>query len=110
MEHRIRRGVSFQGEQQRRFSMKVPTILLAAAALVCGNAIASAEGASDKTPGQQMQDKGSVKGSPGASGYAPGQKMQEKGSVKGTTGASGYAPGHTKSDTKVQIPKDGTKK
>lgn len=45
-------------------------------------------------PGQQMQDKGSVKGTTGASGYAPGQKMQDKGSVKGTTGASGYAPGH----------------
>lgn len=44
-------------------------------------------------PGQQMQDKGSVKGSPGASGYAPGQQMHDKGSVKGTTGASGYAPG-----------------
>jgi hypothetical protein len=50
-------------------------------------------------PGQQMQDKGSVKGTNGASGYAPGQKMQNKGSVKGTTGASGYAPGHAK-DTK----------
>jgi len=45
-------------------------------------------------PGQQMQDKGSVKGSPGAAGYAPGQQMRDKGSVKGTTGASGYAPGH----------------
>jgi hypothetical protein len=54
-------------------------------------------------PGQQMQDKGSVKGTNGASDYAPGQKMQDKGSVKGTTGASGYAPGHandTKSGTK----------
>lgn len=45
-------------------------------------------------PGQQMHEKGSVKGTTGASGYAPGQKMQDKGSVKGTTGASGYAPGH----------------
>ncbi|WP_082512520.1 hypothetical protein [Afipia sp. Root123D2] len=47
-----------------------------------------------KAPGQQMQDKGSVKGTTGASGYTPGHKMQDKGSVKGTTGASGYAPGH----------------
>ena len=47
------------------------------------------------TPGHEMQEKGSVKGSPGASGYAPGHMMQENGSVKGTTGASGYAPGHT---------------
>ena len=34
----------------------------------------------------------------------PGQKMQDKGSVKGTTGASGYAPGHandTKSGTRA---------
>ena len=46
------------------------------------------------TPGHEMQEKGSVKGSPGASGYAPGHMMQENGSVKGTTGASGYAPGH----------------
>ena len=56
-------------------------------------------------PGQQMQDKGSVKGRTGASGYAPGQKMHDKGSVKGTTGASGYAPGHasdTKSGTKAK--------
>ena len=30
---------------------------------------------------------------------APGQQMQDKGSVKGTNGASGYAPGHAK-DTK----------
>ena len=50
-------------------------------------------GASSQAPGQQMQEKGSVKGQPGASGYAPGQKMQKSGSVKGQPGASGYAPG-----------------
>ena len=50
----------------------------------------------------QMQEKGSVKGSPGASGYAPGQQMQEKGSVKGTTGASGYAPGHATTGSSVK--------
>ncbi len=50
-------------------------------------------------PGQQMHDKGSVKGAPGASGYAPGQQMQNKGSVKGTTGSSGYAPGQQDKST-----------
>jgi hypothetical protein len=72
-------------------------ILIAAAALLA-SPTAYAQG-STSTPGQQMQDRGSVPGSPGASGYAPGQQMQDKGSAKGTTGASGYAPGHTKSNT-----------
>ena len=71
-------------------------IALAAAGLLAG---ASTVAFAQNSPGLQMQEKGSVKGSPGASGYAPGQQMQEKGSVKGTTGASGYAPGHTKSGT-----------
>ena len=52
-------------------------------------------------PGDQMQDKGSVKGSPGASGYAPGHEMQKKGSVKGTEGASGYAPGRSTTGSKT---------
>lgn len=71
-------------------------LLIAATALLASPS-AFAQGSS--SPGQQMQDRGSVPGSPGASGYAPGQQMQDKGSVKGTTGASGYAPGHTKSNT-----------
>jgi hypothetical protein len=54
------------------------------------------------TPGLQMQEKGSVKGSPGASGYAPGHEMQENGSVKGTTGASGYAPGRATTGSSVK--------
>jgi hypothetical protein len=58
--------------------------------------------AQEKTPGDQMQDKGSVKGSPGASGYAPGHMTKKKGSVKGTTGASGYAPGNTKTGADVK--------
>jgi hypothetical protein len=68
-----------------------------------------------KAPGQEMQEKGSVKGEPGASGYAPGQQMQEKGSVKGTTGASGYAPGRAttgagvKTDVDVKANKGGVK-
>ncbi len=81
--------------------------LAAAATLVLTSAVAGyAQGAREKTPGDQMQDrmqeKGSVKGSPGASGYAPGQLMQEKGSVKGTTGASGYAPGRETTGANVK--------
>ncbi len=34
-----------------------------------------------------------------AQAQSPGIQMQENGSVKGTTGASGYAPGHTKRST-----------
>ena len=49
-----------------------------------------------RTPGHEMQNKGSVKGEPGASGYSPGDRMHDKGSVKGEPGASGYAPGRTK--------------
>jgi hypothetical protein len=67
--------------------------LMAAAGFLAGVS-AAAFAQSPTPPGHEMQEKGSVKGSPGASGYAPGQQMQEKGSVKGTTGASGYAPGH----------------
>jgi hypothetical protein len=66
--------------------------MAAAAALLIGTGGAMAQ--NPNAPGQQMHEKGSVKGSPGASGYAPGHMMQDKGSVKGTTGASGYAPGH----------------
>jgi hypothetical protein len=50
----------------------------------------------ENTPGDKMQDKGSVKGEPGASGYAPGHLMQEKGSKPGEPGASGYAPGQSR--------------
>jgi hypothetical protein len=48
-----------------------------------------AQTAQDRAPGQQMQDKGSVRGQPGASGYAPGQKMQDKGSKAGLAGSTG---------------------
>ena len=63
-------------------------IVLAAAGLLAAAGV-SAQAQNSKAPGIQMQEKGSVSGSPGASGYAPGHKMQEKGSVKGTTSASG---------------------
>ncbi len=75
--------------------MKLAVIALSAAALIASSPAVFAQGASGKAPGQEMQDRGSVKGSPGASGYAPGHVMQRKGSKLGTTGASGYAPGHT---------------
>ena len=82
------------------------TVAVAAGFLAGVSAAAFAQ--SPTTPGHEMQEKGSVKGSAGASGYAPGHEMQDKGSVKGTTGASGYAPGHAttgaavKSDTNVK--------
>jgi hypothetical protein len=79
-------------------SMTRKIIALAAASLFAastGLALAQSS-TSTKTPGHQMQNKGSVKGEPGASGYSPGDRMHDKGSVKGEPGASGYAPGHTK--------------
>ena len=75
--------------------MKLAIIALSTAALIASAPVVFAQGVSSKTPGHEMQQKGSVKGSPGASGYAPGQEMQAKGSKKGTEGASGYAPGQT---------------
>lgn len=74
--------------------MKLAVTLLAVGALFAAPAFAAENGASGKSPGHKMQDKGSYKNSPGASGYAPGHVMQRKGSKPGTTGASGYAPGH----------------
>lgn len=38
----------------------------------------SQRGASSRSPGQQMQSKGSVAGKPGASGYAPGQRQNTR--------------------------------
>ncbi len=60
-----------------------------------------AQGASNYTPGHQMQEKGSYKNSPGASGYAPGQVMHRKGVRKGTTGASGYTPAYQRKHKKT---------
>jgi hypothetical protein len=57
--------------------MKLATSLIVAGALIAGTTLANAQGASNKAPGQEMQEKGSVKGSPGTSGYAPGHEMQE---------------------------------
>ena len=53
--------------------MKMHIIALAAATIIASAPIAFAQNAgTSSAPGQQMQDKGSVVGSPGASGYAPG--------------------------------------
>lgn len=79
--------------------MKHLALVTAAGLLIGMTAGVSAQ--TSNAPGLQMQEKGSVKGSPGASGYAPGHQMQEKGSVKGTTGASGYAPGHATTGSSV---------
>jgi hypothetical protein len=76
-------------------SMKLAIIALSTAALIASAPAVFAQGVSSKTPGHEMQEKGSKKGDPGASGYAPGQEMQAKGSKKGEPGASGYAPGQT---------------
>jgi hypothetical protein len=74
--------------------MKLAIIVLSTAALVASAPTVFAQGSSGKAPGQEMQEKGSVKGSPGASSYAPGQEMHAKGK-NGSPGASGYAPGQT---------------
>jgi hypothetical protein len=84
--------------------MKLATLVCSAALLIGSSAAVVAQGASERTPGDKMQDRGSVKGSPGASAYAPGHVMQKKGSKPGTEGASGYAPGQTSgSSSKTKI-------
>ena len=72
-------------------------LLIATSAL--GHAQSSGQRMPDSTPGQKMQDRGSVSGQPGASGYTPSHRMQEKGSRAGAPGASGYAPGHQEPST-----------
>ncbi|MFB0493451.1 hypothetical protein ABIE45_006037 [Methylobacterium sp. OAE515] len=79
---------------------RLPIIVLATLALG-GTAFAAEQGASSRTPGHEMQDRGSKAGSPGASGYAPGHEMKSGtsdttgstsrtgGSATGTSGTSG---------------------
>jgi hypothetical protein len=79
---------------------RLPIIVLATLALG-GTAFAAEQGASSRTPGHEMQDRGSKAGSPGASGYAPGHEMKSGtsdstgstsrtgGSGTGTSGTSG---------------------
>lgn len=75
--------------------MKLTVIALSAAALIASAPAVFAQGSSAIAPGQEMQQKGSVKGTSGASGYAPGREMHARGPKRGTEGASGYAPGQT---------------
>jgi hypothetical protein len=68
--------------------MKKVLFAAASAALLGISAPAFAQGASSTTPGHEMQEKGSVKGSPGASGYAPGHQMdRDKGLSEGRASA-----------------------
>jgi hypothetical protein len=89
--------------------MKLTVIALSAAALIASAPAAFAQGSSGKAPGQEMQEKGSVKGTSGASGYAPGQEMHAKGSKRGTEGASGYAPGQTSGSSNSGMTGPGSK-
>ncbi len=70
-------------------------VAIATAALIASAPAVYAQGSFSKSPGHEMQQHGSKKGSPGASGYAPGHEMQAKGSKGSSPGASGYAPGQT---------------
>jgi len=73
--------------------MKIAVIAVCCTALLASAPAALAQGVSSKTPGHEMQMKGSKNG-PGASVDSPGHEMQAKGSKNGP-GASGYAPGQT---------------
>jgi hypothetical protein len=75
--------------------MRTKFLLLAAAGLLLGSStMALAQSSTpNRTPGHEMQQRGSYRGEPGASGYSPGHEMQRKGSRCGEPGASGYAPG-----------------
>jgi hypothetical protein len=90
MEHHWPQWAFFKERQMRR-----TIVALSSLAFVVSAPAVLAQGVSNKTPGHEMQEKGSKSGSPGASGYSAGQKIQAKGSKRGEPGASGYAPGHT---------------
>lgn len=67
----------------------LPIIVLATLALG-GTALAAEQGASSKSPGHEMQERGSRAGSPGASGYAPGHEMKSGGTeATGSTTRTG---------------------
>lgn len=87
--------------------MKRLIIALSAIALIGTAPAVFAQGVSSKTPGHEMQTKGSKAGHPGASGYAPGHKKHAMGSKKGHPGASGYAPGQTTGQTTGTSTKSG---
>jgi hypothetical protein len=61
--------------------MKRSYLAAVAAVLLIGTTsygFAQSSGSSQKmTPGHEMQERGSVRGSPGASGYAPGHRDRD---------------------------------
>lgn len=75
--------------------MKNLTIAVLASLALTGAALAAEQtgGASSKSPGHEMQEKGSKAGSPGASGYAPGHEMKSDttGSTKESTSGTGMS-------------------
>lgn len=81
-------AVVTRGRESRSKFMKTLIVAATAAAFLTATGFA----AQAQTPGLDMQQKGSVQGSPGASGYAPGH-LKKKGTVKGS--ARAYAPGRT---------------
>jgi hypothetical protein len=76
-------------------NMRDKFVLFVAAGLLLGTStiVLAQNSTPNRTPGHEMQQKGSYRGQPGASGYSPGHEMQRKGSRRGEPGASGYAPG-----------------
>lgn len=54
-------------------------------------------GASQSSPGHEMQNSKSSSG-PGASEYSPGDRMHDKGTVGRAKGASEYTPGDRMND------------
>ncbi|MBX9934777.1 MAG: hypothetical protein K2Y56_25240 [Methylobacterium sp.] len=81
--------------------MKSLSIAVLTTFAIMGGAVAAEQGAKSNAPGQQMQDKGSLKGSPGASGYAPGQekKSDTTGSTSGHSGSTDMKSGTSGSST-----------
>jgi hypothetical protein len=82
-------------------------VLVSAAVLLVSQGVFAAAQTSNvarsRAPGQQFQEKGSVRGDPGASGYSPGDLKNDKGSRPGHPGASGYAPGHSTTQSGARL-------
>ena len=76
-------------------NMRAKFVLFVATGLLLGSStiVLAQNSTPNRTPGHEMQQRGSYRGQPGASGYSPGHEMQRKGSRRGEPGASGYAPG-----------------
>lgn len=82
-------------------------IVIAAALLIATSAVVTAQpkskGASEFTPGDQMQDAGRT--TKGASQYSPGHEMKKYG--KTSKGASEFSPGDRKNDLRTTQGKKG---